>query len=73
MCVTIADHAVGSDEVKTSIGLTAGADDDLSDTLCRVCHTMRVLRGEAFVNMGVAIDDEVCASVIEHLPERLYL
>ena len=46
--------------------------DDLDDASGRVQVSVRVLRREALVVVGVAVHDQVSVVVVEVLPERLY-
>lgn len=65
----VADFAVGLGVAERGVATAARADDKLADAVVGVGIAFRILRGEAFVGMFVAGEDDVCVGVVEILPE----
>jgi len=70
--IAVANLAVGLDRAEGHVGFTACTNDELPDALCWVGRAVRVLRCKAFVVMGMAIQDQICAGIVERLPDRLH-
>ena len=69
----VADFAVWREcGVKGHQSFATGPNDEFANAAGCIQIAVGVLRGETFIVVGVAVDDQVGSGVVENLPERLH-
>ena len=74
MARAVSDFAVRREcGVKRHQGFASRSNDEFANALGRIQIAIRILRGKTFVVVGMTVNHQIGARVVQNLPKRLYV